>query len=86
LSDKRLIRVERTMAAITAYLKTKDLAQRISHSLLSTSFMKFRGPAALKDRWNEKASGPDCAQAVIRDCLRRWAMRSDWVIRSAMRP
>jgi hypothetical protein len=42
-------------AAITADLKTKDLAQRISHSLLSTSFMKFRGPEALKDRWNERA-------------------------------
>jgi hypothetical protein len=42
-------RVERTMAAITADLKTKDLAQRLSHSLLSTSFMKFRGPEALKD-------------------------------------
>jgi DNA-binding transcriptional regulator YbjK len=37
------------MAAITADLKTKDLAQPSSHSLLSTSFMKFRGLEALKD-------------------------------------
>jgi hypothetical protein len=39
------------MAAITADLKTKDLSQRIRHSLLSTSFMKLRGPEALKHRW-----------------------------------
>jgi hypothetical protein len=43
------------MVAITAELKTRDLAQRISDSWLSTSFMKFRGPEALKDRRDEKA-------------------------------
>jgi len=38
-----------------ADLKTKDLAQRLSHRCFSTSFMKFRGPEALKGRWDEKA-------------------------------
>lgn len=43
-------RVERTVVAITADLKTKDLAQRGEPSLLCSSFMKFRGPEALKDK------------------------------------
>jgi hypothetical protein len=38
------------MVAITANLKTKDLALGTGHFLHCAAFMKFRGPQALKDR------------------------------------
>ena len=42
--------VERTMGQSRPDVKTNDLAPRNELSLRSTSFMKFRGPQALKDK------------------------------------
>jgi hypothetical protein len=59
------------MVAITVDLKTKGLALRPGASLQCRAFMKFRGPKALNDRWDEKAGLP-------RDAIRSQGSTRSW--------
>jgi hypothetical protein len=48
-------RVEKNYGGNHGRPENKGLGAATEPSLLCTSFMKFRGPEALKDRWDEKA-------------------------------
>ena len=57
-TDAALIRVEKNYGSNHGRPENRGLGAATEASLLCTSFMKFRGPEALKDRWDEKAGLP----------------------------